>query len=215
LTNQAQAGAQMNQYTVGNEGKLRDDYTKASTNFKTVSENIKNIQTIGSRPSTAAGDLSLVFSYMKLLDPGSTVREGEYANAANAAGIPDRVRALWNRLNTGEKLAENQRADFINTAGDLYQGWADKQAPTDEFFRGTATRSGLNPENVLVPYGINNFDRSAWGKMPGAMGQGAPAPTPGQSTGGMVRVTDPNGRSGMIPQANLQKALARGYKAAQ
>ena len=36
----------------------------------------------------AAGDMALIFSYMKMLDPNSTVREGEYATAQDAGSIP-------------------------------------------------------------------------------------------------------------------------------
>jgi len=34
---------------------------------------------------------------MKILDPGSVVREGEFATAQNSAGIPERIRAKYNR----------------------------------------------------------------------------------------------------------------------
>ncbi|MDO4713960.1 MAG: hypothetical protein Q4B28_04950 [bacterium] len=52
-------------------------------NFKTVQgmyNTVKSASTLG----TAAGDMSLIFAYMKILDPNSTVRESEYANAQNA-----------------------------------------------------------------------------------------------------------------------------------
>jgi len=204
----------MTNLNLDNESKLRGDYTKASTNFKTVSENLGNIQSVANRPPTAAGDISLIFSYMKLMDPNSTVREGEYATAANAAGVPDRLHALYNRLLSGEKLAPAQRADFINTSGDLYQGWLDKQKQTDEAFRAIATRSRVNPENVVLPYGVPNFDRAALAKSPAAtsMQGGGGAPSAG---GGMVRVQAPDGRVGSIPRANLAKAQERGYKVAQ
>jgi hypothetical protein len=53
---------------------------------------------------------------MKVLDPGSTVREGEFANAQNAAGVPDRIRNLFNNWSKGQRLDENQRQDFITQA---------------------------------------------------------------------------------------------------
>lgn len=217
LTNQKQADAQMGNIAITNESKMRDDYAKASGNFKVVSEQIQTIQSIANRPPSAAGDLSLIFSYMKLVDPGSTVREGEQASAANAAGVPDRVRALYNRAMTGERLAGAQRADFINTSGDLYQGWLDKQKQTDDAFRGIATRSRVNPENVMLPYGVSNFDRAALAKSPGAtaMQGGAATPPAAQPGGGMVKVQRPDGTVGSIPRANLAKAEQRGYKAVQ
>lgn len=48
----------------------------------------QKVQGAAERPS-AANDLAMIFAYMKMLDPGSVVREQEFANAQNAAGIPD------------------------------------------------------------------------------------------------------------------------------
>jgi hypothetical protein len=57
---------------------------------------------------------------MKILDPGSTVREGEFANAQNSGGVDDRVIALYNSLFAGTRLSQVQRDDFINRASRLY-----------------------------------------------------------------------------------------------
>lgn len=69
---------------------------------------------------TAAGDLAWIFAFMKMLDPWSVVREGEFANAQNATGVPDVVRNLWNKMLTWERLWEQQRKDFINQAQKIY-----------------------------------------------------------------------------------------------
>lgn len=87
--------------------------TKAMTDISTAYEKII------SAPKTAAGDMSRIFGFMKIQDPGSTVREGEYANAQNAASLPERVRSAYNRTIDGEKLTDIQRADFENTAKQL------------------------------------------------------------------------------------------------
>lgn len=67
-----------------------------------------------------AGDLALIFNYMKMLDPGSTVREGEFANAQNAAGVPERIVNLYNNVVNGTRLNPVQRKDFVGTAYDIY-----------------------------------------------------------------------------------------------
>ena len=154
LTNEKQANAQIGQQTVTNETALRNDYMKTAQNFKVVSENIGNINSLANRPPSAAGDIALIFSYMKLNDPGSTVREGEFATAQNAAGVPDKFKAVYNSLLNGQKLAPAQREDFIRTSGSLYDGWSKKQAALDEQYRGIATRSNMNPENVVMNFGV-------------------------------------------------------------
>jgi len=71
---------------------------------------------------SAAGDLALIFNYMKMLDPGSTVREGEFATAEQAAGVPTRVLNLYNRVREGTRLSPEQRADFTGRARTIYDG---------------------------------------------------------------------------------------------
>lgn len=97
----------------------------------------------------AAGDMALIFNYMKILDPGSTVREGEYATARNAAGVEDRVRALWNNLQNGESLLEDQRLQFVERSRALYS-----QARASQLERNTRyverARAGGVRESLLA-----------------------------------------------------------------
>jgi len=76
--------------------------------------------TASAKQESAAGDMSMIFTYMKILDPTSVVREGEQATAKSAGGVPDRVWNAYNKAVTGEKLTETQRADFVGTASKLY-----------------------------------------------------------------------------------------------
>lgn len=100
---------------------LSDDFVRDSKDFITRAQSLNTILSSAKQPS-AAGDLALIFSYMKMLDPGSTVREGEFANAQNAAGVPEQIRALYNRMRTGERLSADQRKDFVNRARGIYTG---------------------------------------------------------------------------------------------
>lgn len=89
------------------------EFSDQSSAFGRVLASAKN-------PS-AAGDLALIFNYMKVLDPGSTVREGEFATAQNAGGVDSRARAIYNSVIDGTRLDATQRADFLNRATMLYQ----------------------------------------------------------------------------------------------
>ena len=99
-----------------------------------------------------AGDLALIFNFMKVLDPGSTVREGEFANAQNAGGIDDKVRGLYNQIINGKRLSEVQRADFVGRAQRLYGNAEQGYAQTERFYQGVAKRAGLKPEDVIPNY---------------------------------------------------------------
>ena len=101
------------------------------------------------KPS-AAGDLSLIFNYMKMLDPGSVVREGEFANAQNSAGIPDRIRNSYNRAIRGERLNPRQRNDFVGQSEKIFAAQLDVQDQVDSEFERLAKLNKLDPQQILV-----------------------------------------------------------------
>ncbi len=135
--------------TFSQENQLRTQYLGQVKDFKVIRDAYKRIQDSATDPS-AAGDLALIFNYMKVLDPGSTVREGEFANAQNAAGIPERIRAQWNKVINGERLTETTRKDFVGRAGKLYDGQKKVYKSDVSEFRRIAEKSGLDPDDVII-----------------------------------------------------------------
>lgn len=99
---------------------LRGEIAKSSVEFNKVDSAFARVQAATKEPS-AAGDLALIFNFMKILDPGSTVREGEFATAAAAAGLSERIIQAASRVDSGERLSKNQRKDFLNQAKNLFE----------------------------------------------------------------------------------------------
>jgi|TARA_R110002124_G_scaffold65423_1_gene178912 hypothetical protein len=66
------------------------------------------------------GDMAAVFGFMKLLDPGSVVRESEFSAAQNTSGLMDRIYLQKNKLTEGEALTPKQRKDFMKLATQFY-----------------------------------------------------------------------------------------------
>jgi hypothetical protein len=64
----------------------------------------------------AYSDMSLIFGYMKMLDPGSIVRESEYATAAEAGNVPTRILDYYNNAVKGTKLTSDQRKDILQAS---------------------------------------------------------------------------------------------------
>lgn len=145
LTGQGGIGAD-----VKGESELRKEFDTLNKDYRIVNDAYNKIQKSANDPS-AAGDLALIFSYMKILDPGSTVREGEFATAQNAAGIPTRIQNLWNRAQTGERLSSEQRADFLNQSKNLYDAQAEGYKAGVTKYRGLATEYGYNPDRIVKP----------------------------------------------------------------
>lgn len=133
--------------------KLRGEFTKLSGDFIKQRDAFNRIQASAADPS-AAGDLALIFNYMKLLDPGSVVRESEFATAQNAAGVPDRVRAVYNNVLRGEKLADKQRNDFTNRAGRLFEGASKQHNKRVGTYTNLAQKVGADPQQVIVDLGL-------------------------------------------------------------
>ena len=74
---------------------------------------------------TAAWDMAMVFNFMKMLDPGSVVREWEYANAASTAWLGTRLVWYFKKIDSWQILTKSQRDDFISIAKDYLQWAAD------------------------------------------------------------------------------------------
>lgn len=115
-----------------------------------------HIQTIGriagqvrdGRNVSAQDDLALIFAFMKVLDPTSVVREGEFANAQNTGGIAENVVNAYNKALNGERLTDRQRSEFFRTANGMMR---DRQANYQEVVnrqRDLASQYGLSPDRV-------------------------------------------------------------------
>ena len=136
--------------TTSGEDSLRKDFYKEASPYISISQAYRKIEEAAKVPS-AAGDVSLIFAFMKILDPGSVVREGEFATAAQAAGIPDQIRAQYNAAVSGQKLAPAQRQDFLNQAKNLAR--SQQQMFTNQLypqFQYIAQQRGYDEKKVLT-----------------------------------------------------------------
>jgi hypothetical protein len=128
------------------EGKFRKEYSDQTKGYQEVKSAYGRVL---ASQETAAGDLALIFNYMKMLDPGSVVREGEFATAQNAAGVPDRIKNLYNNLNKGERLNPEQRKMFGKQAEALFKQAGEQEATVRQGIERIAKGYGLNTENIF------------------------------------------------------------------
>ena len=128
---------------------IRKEFTKQATSFVAVRDSFNSIQQVAQNPS-AAGDLTLLVSFMKMIDPGSVVREGELATAEQARGVPEGVLNFYNRLVSGERMTERQRADFVTQAQTLMAARLSTHIILENQFRDVAIRNNINPQDVVI-----------------------------------------------------------------
>jgi hypothetical protein len=132
------------------EAGLRSSFLNQATPHIQISQAYRKIETA---PDTAAGDMSKIFGFMKILDPASTVREGEYASAENARGVPDTVRAQYNKVQTGQRLTPNQRTQFTQAAGDIVNSQKQQFEGQKKYYSDIAVKNKISPESIIYdPY---------------------------------------------------------------
>lgn len=135
---------------------VASDPVKAYQGIKGGYEKLQKAAEQGSGP----GDMSLIFGFMKMLDPTSTVREGEYASAQNSGGIPATIQGLYNKAINGEFLTETQRAEFLAAAEAIYGETVGNLEATNAQFSERAGGYGVDPQRFIVQ--PEKFNAGKW-----------------------------------------------------
>jgi hypothetical protein len=131
-------------------GGLRDDW-RAEPSVKraeTIADQTRIVRAASQNPD-AAGDLSLIFAYMRVLDPTSVVREREFANAQNATGVPERIRNLYNNVLKGERLNDVQRKQFVDRSTEIAKQSDISLQRQVRRYTNIANKYGIDPEMVI------------------------------------------------------------------
>lgn len=145
------------------EKSLRGEFMNSGM-YRAAREINSNYQKISNTSETPAGDMSLIFGYMKLLDPSSAVKETEYAAAENATNVPDRVRNLYNMTKDGRKLTPEQRSQFKSEAEKLLGAHSREYGSYVKAYSDLAAQRGLKPENVVLFPTLRSIGAQAGGK---------------------------------------------------
>ena len=134
------------------ERNFRNEYDNRTKGYQDTKSAYGKILAV-SDPKTpdeeAPADLALIFNFMKMQDPGSTVNTGEFANAQNATNVPDRIKNIYNNLLTGAKLNPTQRKAFRGQAENLYKAAAQQEDMVRKGIDRIAKGMGLNTENIF------------------------------------------------------------------
>ncbi len=135
--------------------------------------NFKTIDTLVAGEHTNPSDIALMFQFFKLLDPQSTVREGEAAQLEDAPGIERKWHTLWNRVIDGRRLLERDYQEILAASRDAV---IDVQTELNGFmdiFSSRAVQNNIQPAAVVFDWntviGLGELDPSrALSLLPGA-----------------------------------------------
>jgi hypothetical protein len=126
---------------------------------------------------TPIGDVAGATKVMKLLDPGSVVRESELAIAMAASGRMDRLQNYFSNMMTGQKLTPTQRDDFKALSNELYAAAGDAYNKKRKEYEQFGDAYGF--KNLNTALGAPATIPSVMRKAPGAGGGGGTRPSLG------------------------------------
>ena len=134
------------------EEKLRKEYQARTKVYGELGTTFSNIKA-SAGAKTGPGDIALITGFMKMLDPGSVVRETEFATARDTAGLFESLKNDAQKLESGQLFTLNstQRQKYVDLA-QKYLEAAQKKADQDKrALSAVVTNYKLNPDNVFGP----------------------------------------------------------------
>jgi hypothetical protein len=132
--------------------KLREEFGKKADKVAEGVRHAETTLTLLTDPTIARDptkQVALVFSFGKMLDDQSVVRESEYALISNARGVFDSVLQKPDQIMTGARLTEQQLKSMRQIAQQLYAGAAQRRKDLTDAYRGIAERNKIPVEDVL------------------------------------------------------------------
>lgn len=154
------------------EQKLADKYFSRTKNFQEVNTTFNNLMA-SAEQKNGPGDLALITTFMKMLDPGSVVRETEFANAQDTAGLWNRLKNMAAKWKEGDLLQPEDRLKFTNLARAYLEGYKKEDTKVRDQIDKTINAYGLN-RDIVLPAEEKLPEKQAATPAPAA-GQTAPA----------------------------------------
>jgi len=103
--------------------KLRARVTTASTGFNERRDSLNGLRSsydLAKKTQTYeqnnASQIAMVFQFMKILDPRSVVREGEFQTVQKTDSIPNYVWLMWEKAESGTLLSDDQMDNMMQEA---------------------------------------------------------------------------------------------------
>lgn len=130
---------------------LRKEFAKESkdSNVKLIQDAYSRIKDV---PNTGSGDLSLLYSYIKALDPTSVVREGEINISKATASVPENLLTAYKRVKEGKLLSSQQRQEYKGEISRFYNEKVKEQQERNRFYSELAADQKIDPKKIIGDY---------------------------------------------------------------
>jgi hypothetical protein len=130
------------------EEKIRKEYINRTGKYKELGSTFENIK-VSAKVADGTGDIALITSFMKMLDPGSVVRETEFATGRDTAGLYANLQNQLEKAKNGQFLNTTQRNQYVNLSQKYLDSAKIKANEEKESLGKVVKNYNLNPENVF------------------------------------------------------------------
>lgn len=150
------------------EVKLSNEYNDRTADYNKASVQIENIKSsynkalndVASGKSINAASQGVLVAFQKLIDPGSVVRESEYARSSEGLSLLSQVEGYVSKLSQGGAgVTASDLKEFAETADILLRGYEDYAIEQAQLISGQAQPYGLNIQSI-IPQGVFNLMES-------------------------------------------------------
>ncbi len=128
---------------------LRTEYLNGSKEYRVVRDAFGQTSN-GFAAKTPAGDMSALYSMIKLYDPTANVNQGSLATVGAVKGAPKSLLDMYNAVVDGKQLNDAQRTDLMNQAKTIYDTHSAGQDKLDQQYIDLANKSGVDPTTVVI-----------------------------------------------------------------
>lgn len=115
-----------------------------------IANQFQVIKDLSQKNPNPTGDTTLLYTYFKVLDPTSTVREGEIQMVKDSRSIPDKFKAYAQRLAGGGSLNQTERNEIYRQAQMKVESRNKQVAKTRKAWVDNAKRLDLDPD-LYIP----------------------------------------------------------------
>lgn len=106
-----------------------DKFEKGVSGYKEALGAYESLKAVASAGGSGIGDIAVITGFMKLIDPGSVVREGEFANVAGVAGLGAQLQIMLNKISNADdpsRIVNDAMIDEImRISGELVKRYED------------------------------------------------------------------------------------------
>ena len=130
------------------ENKIQASFDVATRSIQESRQSYAKM--VSSRETKAGvGDLAMIFGFMKMLDPGSVVRESEFSAAQDTAGLMQKLEVQVEKIQKGALLTDKQRTAFLELSKKFMDSGEERfiQIRRDKGLQ--ADYHNLNPINIF------------------------------------------------------------------